>query len=360
MAAPVAALVAALSLAGPGVAPAHPAAAGAGDQLRLIAPYNAGRVVSFRPEDPSDPVGAVRLVAELADPDATTTFEWNPDPAARGTDDGWSAISGPVTVTGRFASVDWSSQDATGIPEPGAGAAVRVVSTPSAGPASSMRTTVVRAAGDAGSSASARPSVELEVGGELRYFVQPYADSRRTASLSVVTGRTSAEGGAVELSAWRTRRLAFERLGGAQVVGGTGTEPGGTFAAVLDLSPFTPTYDKKVALGAELGTDHVAPTALHEHDPDRLRGEVVPGSAGEDDVVLLTVTDWDGFPVAGAEVFRSSLGSTPKKRLGYTDARGRVVATQPAGSKPRYFVNTDDSDGFGSFQDPSWPSSHRQ
>ncbi|MCH1866075.1 hypothetical protein [Nocardioides sp. CFH 31398] len=352
--------VAALTLGGL-VAPLSPASAASaasaeGPQLRLIAPYNAQRAISFEPERIFSSDASVHLVAEVDDRDATITFEWNATPDAAEDDPGWTAITDPTLVTGRFASVEWRD----GPPAAGSRIAVRVASSTSTGETrySTLRDVLVAGAEEpevVRRDAASLPPVRLFLGGEQGFFTQPYADTRRTRALTGVTGTTRATDGSVALSAWRSGTGTFQGISRARVVRNPNKAPNepadGTFATSLDLTSVRPADGRVVVLGAERGTDDAVPVTLYRQSIEEVVAEARPGREGEDSEVTVGVLDQQGRGVAGAEVFTRATRSGPARRVGYTDHQGLVVATQPTGTTARYYANGDDADGFSSTSD---------
>lgn len=343
--------VAALTLSGLALAPLSPAGAAADPGLRLMTPYNQARAISFDSERVFSGNAAVRLVAEVGATEDAITFEWNADPAASQGADGWTTISDPVRVSGGFASVDWRA--GPGQPAGGSTIAIRVASTPSAGePTYAVRRNVLVGGGE-----DPVTAVDLDADISLGYFVQRYGDVGRTGRTAAVTGATSASQGSVQLSGWRSETGRFEGISRAKVVRDPSKAPDEPadyeFAKVLDLTTLQPAEDKTVALGAELGSDHVEPLTLYRQQAMEVRAFSSAGRQGEDVDVSVAVYDQQSRPVAGAEVFRAASGSTPAARVGFTDTDGEITVPQRAGSRRTYYVNTTANDAFEAGTDPT-------
>jgi hypothetical protein len=349
-----AAAVTALTLTGLAAGAPSPASAAAADpDLRLMSPYNAERQITFARERFQDSNGAVRLAAEAPAQDATVTFEWNATPTAADDDAGWTAIPDPVRRTGRYVSVDWTATDQT--PPNDAVVALRVVSTTSTGEVSYSTMREVPVSGEDNGYA---PAVRFDEPERLGFFPQPYGDSERTGRLSTVSGVTEVTEGSVQLSAWRSETGTFQGIRQAGVVRDPTKEPddsfaGGEFSTVLDLRPFKPADGRVVALGAELGSDHVWPAELYRQQVQEIRSDVRPGRRGEDTETRLSVVDQEGAAVAGVEVFRAATGSGAATRVGYTDRDGGLTVAQRTGSTRTYYANVTDADGFDEGVDPT-------
>ncbi|MEO9323969.1 hypothetical protein ABFT23_10785 [Nocardioides sp. C4-1] len=339
------------ALAVSGIAVTAPAAHAAGPQVRLISIYNAGHDASTRPDGSSEIIGGettepgdagISLVAALPEGAASVAFEYNLDPEASDTDDDWTPTGSPVDRTDGFASTVFA-------PEPGSDVvdsdiAVRVVATSEGGTTYSTRRDVHVSGPDA-----AVNSVRVATG-DRGFFVQPYAGSARTATLTSVNGTTSATEGTVELSAWRAADGTFAGRTAAAVTqtpfkvvdeDGLRFYLGGAYTGAVDLTGFGVQDGDVVAFGAERDTDGVQPAAVYEQS---IAGIVVVDgrSVANGGVFTTRVDDQEGRPVVGAEVRRLSDGSL----VGYTDALGQVTSRQADGEPESYYANTTDVDAY--------------
>ena len=180
-----------------GLAVTTPAALAANvDGVRLISQQDG--IASVR-RDADAPVGTtVTLTAEQHDPKDMVSFSFNNNPTAGNDADGWTPVSQYGPMTGHYVSVEWT-------PDPdlvGTDVALRAVTTPSAmgeGPAptySPPRAVALHGQGSSVHAVSLSRGFDPAASGA--FFVQPYLDSSRTASLLAVTGTTSATDGTVE------------------------------------------------------------------------------------------------------------------------------------------------------------------
>lgn len=348
---------------------APPALAADGDGVLFLSQQDA--VASVRRDADaggfsSTPSGTtVTLAAEQLDPGAAVSFQYNPDPTADDDSEGWTPVVGPTTNETPYRTVEWTPELAL----VGTSIALRAVATTSETEATPATTTYstrqdVALSGD-GSPVNA---VTAGRGGPSSpfgpptvtagpYFVQPYADSARTASLLAVDGSTSATDGTVELSAWNATDGSFQGQMNATVEARPLKLPfngsslsfvdGGRFTGVLDISGFDAEDGDALALRAERDSDSVLPVRLSAQTITSISVEADLDHDGlvagpENTAVPLSVRDQNGRPVVGAEVRRSSDGAL----VGYTDAVGQVTATQPNSTTESYYANTTDVDAF--------------
>lgn len=331
--------VSALAITGLAVT-APPAGAADAPAIRMITQL--GGVVSTRPAG-SGYYDDVEVVAEVADPTSSVDFEINPDPRAADDDAEWTALPNSVQVDGHYVSTTWRpTLDHPGLV--GTSVAIRAVLAGGPTPVYATRRDVVVAAPH-----SETDTVRLDRfrGG---YFVQPYADSGRTASLVGLSGTTSATGGSVALEHWRPASSDYRGLTNAQVrptdiKGYTGEVhfelEGGEFDAVLPLAVFDTEDGGGVAVRASLGTDDVATGTTYRQEIGSLSHADPTTITSTGSTVDLTVLDTQNQPVAGAEVRRSD-----GELLGYTNGAGVVSTTQAHDTRQTYFVNTTDDDAW--------------
>lgn len=337
-----------------GLAVSAPAAVAAdGAAVRLIS--QADGVASVK-RDANSPGGtSIALAAQVLDPRASVTFEYNSDPSATNDATDWVS-TGPVTMTLGYAYTPWSADSSL----VGTSIALRAVAVvPADG--STPETRTYSLLNDVAVTGQDSPEQAVSIGevgpdnpaAPGAFFAQPYASTGRTASLLAVTGLTSATDGTVELSAWNPQAGVFQGGVAAAVEpttlkapnpgGGINLAPGGTFTGVLDIEPFGVDDGDVLAVRARRDTDAVYPAELVSQQIAAISqtdgtGDVTPTGAE----VTLTVFDPFGGVVVGAEVHRSSDGA----RVGYTDSSGSIVVEQAPDTTESYYANTTDVDAF--------------
>ncbi|WP_134740567.1 hypothetical protein [Nocardioides sp. 503] len=293
----------------------------------------------------------IRLVAARLDPGAVITFEANADPQAGDAAAGWTDIGqNNVQDEGDFLVTSWNGGLVNAGDLVGKRVSVRVVSTlPGQDPTYSTRHDVA-VTGEA----SPADSVSF-TGFSGGVFTQPYDSSQRTQQLVGLTGNTTATSGQVELSQWRQDDGTFHGLTDAAVspadlkvsaVNNFTYVDGGRFDAAVELSAFDATIGDRVAVRAALAgggsSDEVDTGVLYEQTIQSLgvlSNKTVTTSEGTS--ITLSVTDVQGYGVAGAEV-RLGDGSL----VGYTDGAGRIRHVQPNSTTATYYVNTTDVDEY--------------
>ncbi len=340
------------ALAVTGLAVTAPTAQAVDPGVVLLSQYNDGADASLR-FDGRDSL--IALAAEVTDPTASVTFEYNLDPDATDTSPRWTAIAGTPVVTGSYATLDWDAAGPRGTTLTGRTVAVRAVATVDDGgvPVSTYSTRngvhIARDSSDT-PSVTLRPAVFSGGRNEAGFFVQPYVESGMTSTLTRLTGTTSATSGTVALS-WRDEGGAFGGTVDADVVPTPLKVPdtysyveGGRFSGVLDISDAEPQNGEVIAFGADLDTDEVWAADIYEQTISDVNAQVTSNPrAGEDADVRVTVADVEDYrPMVGVEIRRSSDDTL----VGYTDEDGGVETTQPAGTVESYYANVTDDDPY--------------
>jgi hypothetical protein len=354
--------VTALAATGLAVAgPASPARA-AGPAVALLSLYGPGQDASVRYDGVDQ---GITLTAQLLDPAATVSFQYNPNPQASDDSAGWTDITGtgPGQV-GDYVETAWTPDAAL----VGKEVAVRAVATVAGATTYATRQGVAIASGDWGTeSAQARDDYTIN-SGSTPYFTQPYASTGHTGTHIGVQGETSATAGTVQVGWWDPASQSFRGKVDAAVeaydlkaING-GSDPsisGGSYTADLDITAFGAAAGKAIAVGALRDTDDVHVSQLAPQTIGGISAAVPNAPAGQEVPVTITVTDNASQPftrpVAGAEVRRAGTGAL----VGYTDGAGVVVDTVAAGTVGDYYVNTTDGDAYDSATDfVATPSSY--
>ncbi len=277
-----------------------PTASAAGPGVELLSQFT-----GFASTTPDGSGTGTRLSAFVDDPDAEVMFQVNADPEASESDPGWRDVSETAQV-GRFASANWNGSDALGRSYVGERVALRAVASSVGGESYAVRNNVEITGGRSVDSVSITTS-------SAPYFTQPYADSGRISTTIPVAGATSATEGTVELSAWRDSEGSFAGQTAAEVEPASFKVPGSTefrdagrFLGTLEVTPFD-LSEGVVAVGAERGSDDVAPVSLTPQTIGSMSASfaqaVRPGDQGD---VTVRVSDGNGIAVIGAEVRRLS------------------------------------------------------
>ncbi|SFC51434.1 hypothetical protein SAMN04487968_107129 [Nocardioides terrae] len=300
---------------------------------------------------------SVRLTARV-DPSATAVFEYNVDPDASDEADGWAVVDGAVLTpdAGGYVTGSWSAAALAGRT-----VAVRVAATLGVGEEAVTSYATRRDVKVTGQS-SPTNSVLLTTSAQ-GYFPQPYVSAGHTATLAAVLGTTSASDGDVALSWWRASDGTFQGRTDAAVSptafkasfdpgdlpslpSPTGSSvPGGFFSGALDISAFDAQDGPDgaiLAIAARRDSDDVLPVTLHEQTISHISFDAFGDPTPDGTPAILSVSDENGAPVAGAQVRR-----LPDNALvGYTDGAGHVSALQPAASTVTYYANAADDATF--------------
>lgn len=182
---------------------------------------------------------------------------------------------------------------------------------------------------------AASETVELSdtsptAGNNVKVFQQPYGGSN-SSSYAYVEGTTSATDGTVAVS---VRSQGLSSAADAPVAGGA-------FTASLDVTgyPFEnlDTGTNQIVIGAERVTDDAEGFTMTRQVITTVdAGPDQNAAVGQNASVTITVTDQDGDPVRGAQVYDTN----GNRLIGYTDAKGQVKDTAAAAGDHTYYANT--------------------
>ena len=194
---------------------------------------------------------------------------------------------------------------------------------------------------------NAAETVNINEGSQLGVFQQPYRTEGQEADLARITG-TASNGAQITLG-YLDDTTEVEN-GTAQAPADGGAWTGSVNLDGYDYAPAGGT--DQVLITADNGqTDDTEAFALYKQQITTVTATGAPaqGPAGSSYPVTVTVTDQNGNPVVGAQVF-SSKGAGPQ----YTDERGRATFTQAAGGQndAYYYANTTDNDAYEQGTDP--------
>lgn len=301
------------------------------------------------------PAAEVRLTARLAAPADAVVFQVNIDPEAADGDSGWRDLDVTATTTGSLVSAPWTGTiDNRSLI--GERVALRVAATGGGGTSYSTRRNVEVTGAE---STVDGVNVATDTTG---YFTQPYADAGRTRSAMQVFGGTSATGGTVALTAWRSETGTFgpataagveetsfqvQTIDGDSKIPDSGSvAPGGRWFGAVDITGTSPD-DGVVAVSAVRGSDDVAAVSVFAQTITDLSAFPEPTREGEAGALRLRATDQTGRAVIGAEVRRAS----DESLVGYTGPDGFVATTQAAGATESYYANTTDADAYSETED---------
>lgn len=338
--------VSALAIAGLPLFASSAQAAHGTAEVTLISQGAAGNDASVK-NDGQDTT--VRLEAEVADPTNAVVFQYNPNPTAAENDANWVTIATVTANDEGYASFEWNPAGLVG-----GEVALRAQVTETVGGTTTVYNSARSNVAILGGGAAAN-SVNITAGTTKGVFQEPYSDNdpavndasdaftNGTNRWSVVEGTTSATSGTVGLYWYRDSDDSKQGATTANVTQPQGSQTG-VFRGIVNIDgyDFSGNPDQ-IAFGAERDTDDIEAFELYNQTIDSVTAAptsaTVPGSGTAQ--ITVTVLDQNDAPIAGAEV-RSSNGTL----VGYTNAQGRVTATQAGGSTTFYYANATDSNPF--------------
>ncbi|GAA1156573.1 hypothetical protein GCM10009606_38260 [Nocardioides aquiterrae] len=186
------------------------------------------------------------------------------------------------------------------------------------------------------------PTVNITDGTGVGVFQQQYTTEGQTDQNVIVSGTGSSITSAPALEFWDPSAHAFA-AGGTGTSTTTGTSPThGTWTGVMDITGYDYGANDELLVRATETTDDAEAFGLYKQAITTVtatadRTNVPAGSAA---TVTVKVTDQNGMPIAGAQVFSSNGGPAE-----YTDANGEATFSQNAGSA-YYYANADDSNPY--------------